>query len=162
MCRLRLWALQLAERGPHLDGVHTVFGQVTSGLDVVDRIVAHQGEVASLPELVAPGSVDVVLCHGVLEIVEYAWAGFGAAFGPVIVFSLFWPRLTAAGAAAGMLVGAGTVVVWSLVDPFGRGLYELLPGFIAGALAIMVFNPLGTAPEREWVGATGERQPVRG
>lgn len=97
---------------------------------------------------------------GVLDIVEYAWAGFGAAFGPVILFSLFWSRMTATGAAAGMILGPLTVVGWNFADPFGWGLYELLPGFVVGVLAIVIFNRLGKTPEREWVGATGERTPA--
>jgi sodium/proline symporter len=126
---------------------------------------------ATQQELVWTGRITVVLVAivawllalrggGVLEIVEYAWAGFGAAFGPVILFSLFWPRMTAVGAASGMVFGAGTVVVWRWLDPFGWGLYELLPGFVVGALAIVVFNALGKVPVREWVGATGEREPL--
>ena len=57
----------------------------------------------------------------VLDIVAYAWAGFGAAFGPVILLSLFWPRMTAAGAKAGMATGALTVFLWKYIDPlFGK------------------------------------------
>lgn len=126
---------------------------------------------AAQSELVWVGRITVVLVAvvayflalrggGVLDIVAYAWAGFGAAFGPLILASLFWPRMTAVGAAAGMIVGAGTVFLWSWLDPFGWGLYELLPGFVLGALAIFVFNPLGKVPEREWIGDTGDRVPA--
>lgn len=125
---------------------------------------------ASQSELVWIGRATVVLVAvvayvlalrggGVLEIVAYAWAGFGAAFGPVILLSLYWPRMTAAGAAAGMVLGAGTVVLWDVIDPFGWGLYELLPGFVVGLAAIVVFNRFGTVPiDREWVGDTGDRE----
>jgi sodium/proline symporter len=124
---------------------------------------------ATQTELVWAGRATVVLVAvlayglalqggGVLEIVEFAWAGFGAAFGPVIIASLFWPRMTAAGAGAGMVVGALTVVIWAQVDPFGWGLYELLPGFLLGALAIVLFNGMGREPARSWVGATGDRE----
>jgi sodium/proline symporter len=123
---------------------------------------------ATQTELVWTGRVTVVIVavvawvlalgeRGVLEIVAYAWAGFGAAFGPMIIASLFWPRMTRAGAGAGMVFGALTVVLWEMYDPFGWGLYSLLPGFIIGAIAIVVFNPLGTVPERAWEGATGEK-----
>ncbi|MCL2310670.1 MAG: sodium/proline symporter PutP [Proteobacteria bacterium] len=80
----------------------------------------------------------------VLKMVSYAWAGFGAAFGPVILMSLFWSRMTRNGALAGMLVGAITVIVWKQGGYFG--LYEIVPGFIFGALAIVVFSLLGPAP----------------
>jgi sodium/proline symporter len=88
----------------------------------------------------------------VLDIVAYAWAGFGAAFGPVIILSLFWARMTWAGALAGMLAGAGTVIVWEALASPG-GVYSLLPGFGAGLLAAFVFGLVGRRPEREWVGS---------
>jgi sodium/proline symporter len=80
----------------------------------------------------------------VLKMVSYAWAGFGASFGPVILLSLFWPRMTRNGALAGMLVGAITVIVWKQGGYFG--LYEIVPGFIFGVLAVVVFSLLGPAP----------------
>ncbi len=64
----------------------------------------------------------------ILELVGFAWAGFGAAFGPIILLSLFWRRLTNWGALAGMVVGAVTVFVWAELD---TGLYEIIPGFLA-------------------------------
>ena len=66
---------------------------------------------------------------------SYAWAGFGAAFGPVILFSLLWRRTTRNGALAGMLVGAVTVLVWGSFQ--WLGLYEIIPGFVLGSLAII-------------------------
>ena len=60
----------------------------------------------------------------VLGLVSYAWAGFGAAFGPVVLISLLWKRMTRNGALAGMLVGAVTVVVWK--EFIGLGLYEII------------------------------------
>lgn len=80
----------------------------------------------------------------VLTMVSYAWAGFGAAFGPVVILSLFWPRTTRNGALAGMVVGAVTVLVWKQFAWFG--LYEIVPGFILGALAIYVVSRLDTQP----------------
>ncbi|QTD45983.1 sodium/proline symporter PutP [Ottowia testudinis] len=77
----------------------------------------------------------------VLGMVSYAWAGFGAAFGPVIILSLFWPRMTRDGALAGIVVGAMTVLVWK---QFGwLGLYEIVPGFILGGLAAVLVSQLG-------------------
>jgi sodium/proline symporter len=93
----------------------------------------------------------------VLDIVAYAWAGFGAAFGPVIVLSLYWPRMTAAGAMAGMVTGALTVVLWKRVDPLlgplETGVYEMVPGVLAATAAALVFGRyVGRPPRRIWRG----------
>lgn len=77
----------------------------------------------------------------VLGMVSYAWAGFGAAFGPVIILSLFWSRMTRNGALAGILVGAVTVVVWK--QNGWLGLYEIVPGFILATLATVLVSRLG-------------------
>ena len=79
----------------------------------------------------------------VLGLVAYAWAGFGAAFGPVVVLSLTWARMTRNGALAGVLVGAATVVLWKHT---GSSLYEIVPGFIAATVAIVAVSLLGRAP----------------
>ncbi len=79
----------------------------------------------------------------VLGMVSYAWAGFGAAFGPVIILSLFWPAMTRNGALAGILVGAVTVVVWK--QGGWLGLYEIIPGFVFAALATWVVSHRGQA-----------------
>lgn len=94
----------------------------------------------------------------VLDIVAYAWAGFGAAFGPVILLSLFWPRMTAAGAKAGMLTGALTVLLWKEVDPLlgplETGIYEMVPGVLAATAAALLFGKfVGRRPTRDWTGA---------
>ena len=82
----------------------------------------------------------------VLGLVSYAWAGFGAAFGPVVLFSLFWGRMTGIGALAGMVAGALTVVLWKHT---GSALYEIVPGFIAGSIALVVGSLLSRAPSTE-------------
>ncbi|MCA7000770.1 sodium/proline symporter PutP [Dickeya solani] len=80
----------------------------------------------------------------VLGLVSYAWAGFGAAFGPVILISLLWPRMTRNGALVGMLVGAATVIIWK---QYGwLNLYEIIPGFLLSCAAIVVASLLGRAP----------------
>lgn len=79
----------------------------------------------------------------VLGLVSYAWAGFGAAFGPVVIMSLFWRRMTGAGALAGMIVGALVVIAWKPLT--GSSLYEIIPGFILGLLTIYVVS-LTTKP----------------
>ncbi len=73
----------------------------------------------------------------VLDLVSYAWAGFGAAFGPIIVFSLFWRQMTALSALLGMLVGAMTVVIWSNLNGGMFDLYEIVPGFLFASLTIV-------------------------
>ncbi len=78
----------------------------------------------------------------VLGLVSYAWAGFGAAFGPVVILSLVWKGMTRNGALAGMVVGAATVVLWK--NFIGLGLYEIIPGFILATLAIVVFSKIGS------------------
>lgn len=80
----------------------------------------------------------------VLELVSYAWAGFGAAFGPLIIMSLWWRRMTRNGAIAGMIVGAATVLIWHSFAWWG--LYEILPGFIFSLIAIIVVSLLDTPP----------------
>ena len=84
----------------------------------------------------------------VLGLVAYAWAGFGAAFGPVVIFSVMWKGMTRNGALAGMIVGAVTVVVWkNWIDGLlGWGLYEIVPGFLLCTLAILIFSRVGSAP----------------
>ena len=78
----------------------------------------------------------------VLDLVSYAWAGFGASFGPVIVFSLFWRSMTALSAVIGMLIGAVTVVVWSFLSGGIFDLYEILPGFLFASVAIVIISVL--------------------
>lgn len=82
----------------------------------------------------------------VLELVSYAWAGFGAAFGPVIILSLYWKRMTRNGALAGIIVGALTVIIWASISGGIFDLYELAPGFLFAWIAIVVVSLLGNAP----------------
>ena len=82
----------------------------------------------------------------VLSLVSYAWAGFGAAFGPVIIMSLWWRRMTRNGALAGMITGAVTVLVWNHYA--WLGLYEILPGFVFALIAIVVVSLLDKAPSK--------------
>jgi sodium/proline symporter len=85
----------------------------------------------------------------VLDLVSYAWAGFGAAFGPVIVFSLFWRSMTAASAIAGMIVGAVTVVVWSNLTGGLFDLYEIVPGFAFASMVIVIITTLKPASDAQ-------------
>ena len=83
----------------------------------------------------------------VLGLVSYAWAGFGAAFGPVVLMSLFWRRMNGWGALAGIVVGAATVILWKQYA--GSDLYEIVPGFMAGSLAVIAGSLLTAAPSRD-------------
>ena len=112
---------------------------------------------ASQKELVWTGRIMVILVSAVsiviafnpnnkvLSLVAYAWAGFGAAFGPVILLSLIWKRMTRNGALAGIFVGAVTVILWKTCLNH-LGVYEIIPGFIFGAVAIIVVSLLGKKP----------------
>lgn len=87
----------------------------------------------------------------VFGIVSFAWAGFGAAFGPVMLFALFWKRSNRFGALAGMVTGGAVVFLWKyLVRPLGGGwnIYELLPAFLAACAAIVAVSLLTPAPEK--------------
>ena len=83
----------------------------------------------------------------ILDMVSYAWAGFGAAFGPAILMSLFWKRTTRNGVIAGIIVGGVTVLVWKQFALFG--LYEIVPGFLFSLLAIYGISLLGKPPAQD-------------
>ena len=85
----------------------------------------------------------------VLGLVSYAWAGFGAAFGPVVLLSVMWSRMTRNGALVGMIIGAVTVIVWKQFAWFN--LYEIIPGFIFATLGIVVVSLMGKAPSKTMI-----------
>ena len=88
----------------------------------------------------------------VFNIVSFAWAGFGASFGPLVLFALFWRRSNKWGALAGMISGGVMVFVWKyLVRPLGGllDIYELLPAFIVSCIFIVVVSLLTKAPDKE-------------
>ncbi|TLS36027.1 sodium/proline symporter PutP [Pseudalkalibacillus caeni] len=116
---------------------------------------------ASQTELVWVGRIAVLVIaliaillaynpeSSVLNLVSYAWAGFGGAFGPVIILSLFWKRMTRNGALAGIIVGAVTVIVWAQLSGGLFDLYEIVPGFVLCWIASMVFSYVGDEPTPE-------------
>ena len=88
----------------------------------------------------------------IFNVVSFAWAGFGATFGPVMLFSLFWKRTTAQGAVAGMVSGAGMVFLWKLVISKIGGIftiYELLPAFVFSSVCIIVVSLMTKAPSAQ-------------
>ncbi len=114
---------------------------------------------ASQRELVWVGRLTVVLISAVafalamnpenkvLDLVAFAWAGFGAAFGPTILMSLFWKRMTRAGAFAGIITGGVTVFIWGKLLEGGLfDLYEIVPGFILSIAAIVAASLLSRPP----------------
>ena len=105
--------------------------------------------------VVAIAVVGVVLAwdpnSSVFRVVSFAWAGFGAAFGPVVLFALFWKRSTKLGALAGMVSGGAMVFLWKFcIAKLGGvfAIYELLPAFIVACVAIVVVSLLTPAPEQ--------------
>ena len=88
----------------------------------------------------------------IFRVVSFAWAGFGAAFGPVMLFALFWRRCNRQGALSGMLAGGITIFLWKyLVRPLGGAwdIYELLPAFIVSSIVIVVVSLLTAEPSAE-------------
>ena len=87
----------------------------------------------------------------IFNVVSYAWAGLGASFGPLTLFSLYWRRTNKAGAIAGMVTGAAMVLIWhNLIKPLGGvfGIYELLPAFLCSCLAIFIVSKLTKEPDQ--------------
>lgn len=94
--------------------------------------------------------------NSVMSLVSYAWAGLGAAFGPAMLLSLFWKRMTMSGALAGMISGGGMVVLWKqylgkflLVDANGTVLYELVPAFVISVIFIVIVSLISKAPSQK-------------
>ncbi len=88
----------------------------------------------------------------IFEVVSFAWAGFGATFGPIILFSLFWKRTNRTGAIAGMVSGGAAVFIWKLLlKPMGGllGIYELLPAFVFSCIIIVLVSLCTTKPSSE-------------
>ncbi|MDF7825528.1 sodium/proline symporter PutP [Pontiellaceae bacterium B12227] len=85
----------------------------------------------------------------VLGLVSYAWAGFGSTFGPLVLLSLYWKRMTRNGALAGIIGGAITVLVWKHLSGGIFDLYEIVPGFLISTLCIVLFSLLQKAPDSD-------------
>ena len=91
-----------------------------------------------------------------MDLVSNAWGIFGAAFGPVVLFSLFWKRFTYKGAVGGILAGALTDMLWLWLPVSGglsltalTGVYEIIPGFIVGAIVAVIVTLIDKAPSKE-------------
>jgi sodium/proline symporter len=116
-----------------------------------DRELVWVGRISTLVIAVIAALVALNPESSVLELVSYAWAGFGAAFGPIILLALFWKKVTRNGALAGIIVGALTVIVWGGYLSGGIfDLYEILPGFLFNLIVTVIVSLLGqTTTEME-------------
>lgn len=120
--------------------------------DASDKQVMTMSRIILL--LIAVAGVVIAMDENsvIFTIVSFAWAGFGAVFGPIMLFSLFWKRTTQAGAVAGMVTGGVMVFLWKLVlKPLGGvfGIYELFPAFVLSCLVILLVSLLTPAPSTQ-------------
>ncbi|AQS68511.1 sodium/proline symporter PutP [Streptomyces pactum] len=116
-----------------------------------DRVLVWVGR-GAVVVVILIACVIALRADGLLSIVAYAWAGFGAAFGPVVLLSLYWPRMSWAGAMAGIVAGAVTVLLWDrinpLLGPLESDVYEMVPGVLAATLAALLFGRFVGRPPR--------------
>ena len=120
--------------------------------DASDKEIMHVGRAALLIIAFLGAVIAMDEDSIIFTIVSFAWAGFGATFGPLMLFSLFWKRTTRAGAVAGMLSGGAMVFIWNfLIKPIGGvwGIYELLPAFIISSIFIVVVSLISKEPDEQ-------------
>ncbi len=120
--------------------------------DATDKQVMTMSRIALLIIAVIAAVIALDENSVIFNIVSFAWAGFGAAFGPLMLFSLFWKRVNRAGAIAGMIGGAAMVFIWKLgISKLGGAfaIYELLPAFIFSSILIVVVSLATKAPSKE-------------
>lgn len=113
-----------------------------------DKELVWVGRIATVAIALIAGIIATNPDSKVLDLVSYAWAGFGASFGPIIVLSLFWRGITRNGALWGIIVGATTVIIWG--DFLSGGifdLYEMVPGFFLNLIVTIVISKMGKPDE---------------
>ncbi|WP_067585044.1 sodium/proline symporter PutP [Endozoicomonas ascidiicola] len=127
---------------------------------------------ASQKEMLVVGRITVVVMasiatvialtpdSSVLAMVAYAWAGFGSAFGPALLLSLYWKRMNGLGALAGIVTGAVTVFVWRSLSGGLFDLYEMIPGFVFSSAAVVVFSLMGPKPKAKEAELFSRVQPL--
>lgn len=122
------------------------------------KLSAKQSMIAARVTVIAIAILGVIIARdpesSVFGIVSFAWAGFGASFGPIVICSLFWKRTTLSGAICGMAAGGVMVFVWKyLIKPIGGifGVYELLPAFLVSIAVIVVVSLISKKPSDEIV-----------
>ncbi|WP_217135235.1 sodium/proline symporter PutP [Leucobacter chinensis] len=111
-----------------------------------ERTLVVLGRVGVLAVAIVAAVLAISPNDSILGLVSFAWAGFGAAFGPIILLSLYWRGLSNWGALAGMVVGAATVFIWKAFD---TGLYELLPAFVLATLVAVIVSKLTYRPNTD-------------
>ena len=123
--------------------------------DASEKSALNVGRIAVAVTAVVAFLIALDENSSVMDLVSDAWAGFGAAFGPVILLSLFWKRFNLSGAAAGMITGFLTIIVWDYI-PFGEqtlakstGLYSLVLGFALALIVAVVVTLITKAPSKE-------------
>ena len=139
--------LLVASSSVSQDIIHDVFG---INLSKKASMLAARGTVV----VIALISIFIAMDQNssVFNIVSFAWAGFGASFGPIMLFALFWKRSNRYGAIAGLITGGAMVFIWKyLVRPMGGilDIYELLPAFLLASVVIVVVSLATPAPEKE-------------
>ena len=129
-----------------VEDIYGMFGRKTSERSLLIMGRACVLIVGIIAALLALDPADTIL-----NLVAFAWAGFGASFGPAIMLALFWRKLSNWGALAGMVSGAATVFIWSAYGPeiFGQSLYEIVPGFLINVVVAMVVSKLTYTPNPE-------------
>lgn len=116
---------------------------------ISERAQMNLARIAVLGVAIVAAALAVVPNDSILGLVGFAWAGFGSAFGPVVIASLYWRRLTATGALAGMVAGAVVSVWWSLT--LGDVLYEMIPGVLAASIVMIVVSLTTKQPAQDVV-----------
>ena len=117
--------------------------------------IKHSIRIAMVWEIFLIASAAIIASNPnntVLDLVENAWAGFGATFGPIVIFSLFWKRITKKGAIAGMVTGGVSVIIWRRMGVALGGiftLYEIVPGFLLSALVIYIVSKMDKEPSQD-------------
>ncbi len=120
--------------------------------DASDKAILHSTRITLIVIAICAMIIALDENSVIFTVVSFAWAGFGATFGPTMLFSLFWKRITRAGAIAGMLSGGSMVFLWKLVlKPMGGifGIYELFPAFVTSCLFIVIVSMLTKEPDEK-------------
>lgn len=130
-----------------------------------DKQMLDVGRIATIGVTVIATILALLVYHfelgGIMELVSAAWSIFGAAFGPIVLLSLYWKRLTYKGACTGIITGAATSILWMVLfnlENYGftslivaSGIYEIVPGFVIGLIVAVIVSLLGNAPAKEIV-----------
>ena len=114
--------------------------------DATDKQLVRIGRLTVLLVSIVAISLSLTPNDTILDLVGYAWAGFGSAFGPAILLSLYWKRMNVWGALSGIIVGAVTVMIWISNEALKGFMYEIIPGFILSLAAIIIVSKLTAKP----------------